>query len=185
MLFRRLLSGVAAAAFIAGAGFSPAVAQTAGAAAGANDKIESFGTWSTRCEKNEAGAEQCHAFVDVRIGEEKQRIAYVGIGYSSKDTDEDGQRDLFMFAITPLGTFLPNGIGWDVDGKEKFSQQFMYCLPGGCQTEILLTPERLNAIKNGSEMKVLFRLVGKGDVNVPVKLDGVSKAIAAIPAPKS
>lgn len=184
MLFRRLLSGVAAAGFIAAAGAVPASAQTPGSGA-ESAKIENFGTWSTRCEKNQAGAEQCHAFVDVRIGEEQQRIAYIGIGYSSKDVNEDGKQDLFMFAITPLGTFLPAGIGWDVDGKEKFSQQFMYCLPGGCQTEIALTKERLDAIKSGSEMKVLFRIVGKGDVNVPVKLDGVSKAIDAVPAPKS
>lgn len=183
MLLRRSLSGVAAAAFIAGAGLAPASAQSEDAQPEAD--IKSFGTWSTRCEKNEAGAEQCHAFVDVRIGEDKQRIAYIGIGYSPKDVNEDGKQDLFMFAITPLGTFLPAGIGWNVDDKEKFSQQFLYCLPGGCQTEILLTKERLDAIKNGSEMKITFRLVGKGDVNVPVKLDGVSKAIAAIPAPKS
>lgn len=185
MQFRRLISGVAAAGFIATAGAVPVSAQTPAPGQADDAKIENFGTWSTRCEKNQAGAEQCHAFVDVRIGEEKQRVAYIGIGYSPKDVDEDGKQDLFMFAITPLGTFLPAGIGWDVDGKEKFSQQFMYCLPGGCQTEILLTKERLDAIKNGSEMKVTFRIVGKGDVNVPVKLDGVSKAIGAVPAPKS
>lgn len=183
MLLRRLLSGVAAAAFFAGAGLVPAGAQDAGAQSEATTR--NFGTWSTRCEKNAEGAEQCHAFVDVRIGENKQSIAYIGIGYSPKDTDEDGKQDLFMFAITPLGTFLPAGIGWNVDDKEKFSQQFLYCLPGGCQTEILLTKERLDAIKNGTEMKIAFRLVGKGDVNVPMKLDGVSKAIAAIPVPKS
>jgi invasion protein IalB len=184
MLLRRLLSGVAAAGFLAAAGMAPASAQTAGTNPESADKIENFGTWSTRCEKNETGAKQCHAFVDVRIGEEKERIAYLGIGYSPKDVNEDGTQDLFMFAITPLGTFLPAGIGWSVDNKEKFSQQFMYCLPGGCQTEVFLTKERLDAIKNGGEMKVTFRIVGKGDVNVPVKLDGVSKAIAAVPAPK-
>lgn len=182
MLLRRLFSGVAAAAFIAGAGLFPASAQNASTQPDAN--IQKFGTWSTRCEKNEAGAKQCHAFVDVRIGD-NQSVAYIGIGYSPKDADKDGKQDLFMFAITPLGTFLPAGIGWDVDDKEKFSQQFLYCLPGGCQTEILLTTERLGAIKNGKEMKVAFRLVGKGDVNVPVKLDGISKAIDAIPVPKS
>ena len=99
------------------------------------------------------------------------------------DMDKDGGQDLFMFAITPLGTFLPAGISWTIDGGETFGQQFMYCLPGGCQTEILLTEERLKAIKAGSQVEVLFRLVGKGEVKVPVKLDGVSKAIAAVPVP--
>ena len=181
MLFRRLLSGVAAAAVIAGAGVSPSFAQDA--TNGSEAKIQTFGSWSTRCEEDASGKEQCHAFVDVRVGEEKQRIAYLGIGYSQKDVDKDGGRDLFMFAITPLGTFLPAGITWSVDGGEAFGQQFMYCLPGGCQTEILLSEDRLKAIKAGTQMEVLFRIVGKGEVKVPVKLDGVSKAIAAVPAP--
>lgn len=183
MLFRRLLSGVAAAAVIAGAGVTSSLAQDAPSTAGSDADIKTFGSWSTRCEDNDAGKEQCHAFVDIRIGEEKQRIAYLGIGYSQKDMDKDGGQDLFMFAITPLGTFLPAGISWTIDGGETFGQQFMYCLPGGCQTEILLTEERLKAIKAGSQVEVLFRLVGKGEVKVPVKLDGVSKAIAAVPVP--
>ncbi len=183
MLFRRLLSGVAAAAVIAGAGVSSSLAQNADAAAGSEAKVENFGTWSTRCEPDSEGKEQCHAFVDVRIGEEKQRVAYLGIGYSQKDVDKDGGQDLFMFAITPLGTFLPAGITWSIDEGEAFGQQFMYCLPGGCQTEILLSEERLKAIKGGSQMEVKFRIVGKGEVKVPVKLDGVSKAIAAVPMP--
>ena len=92
---------------------------------------------------------------------------------------------MFMFAITPLGTFLPAGIGWSIDDKEKFSQQFMYCLPGGCQTEILLTSERLNALKSGKELQMMFRIVGKGDTKIPVSLVGITKALAAVPAPKS
>lgn len=180
MSFRRLFSGVAAAAFVAISGLVPVQAQEA---AGSDAKVQNFGSWSTRCETADSGKEQCHAFVDVRIGDEKQRVAYLGIGYSQKDVNKDGDQDLFMFAITPLGTFLPAGISWSVDGAEPFGQQYMYCLPGGCQTEILLTEERLKAIKSGKEMEVLFRIVGKGDVKVPVKLDGVTNAIAAVPAP--
>lgn len=184
MSIRRLLTGVAAAAFMSTAGLLPAYAQDASAADASDAKIQNFGTWSTRCETNEQGTEQCHAFVDVRIGEEKQRIAYLGIGYGPKDGNEDGKQDMFMFAITPLGTFLPTGIGWSIDGAEPFGQHFMYCLPGGCQTEILLDDARLKAIKDGKEMVMSFRIVGKGDAKVPVKLDGISKAIAAVPVPK-
>ncbi|PKQ07821.1 MAG: hypothetical protein CVT73_08220 [Alphaproteobacteria bacterium HGW-Alphaproteobacteria-12] len=187
MSIRRLLSRVAAVAAITTAGLAlslaPSYAQDAAAAS--KSDVQNFGTWSMRCEKNDAGEKQCHAFVDVRIGEEKTRIAYIGIGYGSKDTDKNGQKDMFMFAITPLGTFLPAGIGWSIDDKEKFSQQFMYCLPGGCQTEILLTDERLNALKNGKELHMMFRIVGKGDTKIPVSLEGITKALAAVPAPKS
>lgn len=181
MSLRRSLIGVSAALIVLLSGLAPLQAQ----AAKDNAKIQSYGTWSTRCEAPEGGAEQCHAFVDVRVGEEKQRILYLGIGYGGRDLDKDGAKDLFMFAITPLATVLPGGIGWKIDGKESFSQQFLYCLPGGCQTEILLDEERLKGLKAGKEMEVIFHLLRQGEVKVPVKLDGVSKAIAALPKPKS
>jgi len=180
MSLRRLFSGVAAAALLSTAGIVPVGAQSDAP----EPTIQSFGTWSTRCDENQNQAKRCHAFVNVAIGEDKQRLLYLGITYGPQDTDADGENELFLFAVTPLGTFLPAGIGWSIDGKESFSQQFMFCIPGGCQTEIMLTDERLAALKNGKEMEVMFRLVGKGDAKIPLKLDGVTKAIAAIPAPK-
>ena len=185
MSLRRAFSGVSLAAAIAVTAFAPAQAQGAG---GDGAKVQNFGTWSSRCETNDTGAEQCHAYVAVGVnddGGQQQRILYIGIGYGKRDADNDGKNDLFMFAITPLGTLLPTGISWDIDGKTNFDQGFLYCLPGGCQTEILLTEERVNAIKAGSQMNVDFRLVARGDVKVPVKLDGVSKAIDSLPKPKS
>lgn len=185
MSLRRAFSGVSLAAAIAVTAFSPAQAQGAG---GDGAKVQKFGTWSSRCETNEAGAEQCHAYVAVGVGEEggqQQRVLYLGIGYGKRDADNDGKNDLFMFAITPLGTLLPAGIAWEIDGKNGFNQQFLYCLPGGCQTEVLLTEERVKALKAGSQMEVAFRLVARGEVKVPVKLDGVSKAIDSLPKPKS
>lgn len=181
MSLRRSLTGVSAALLVMLSGLASLQAQEKED----NAKIQSYGTWSTRCEAVEGGAEQCHAFVDVRIGEEKQRILYLGIGYGARDVNNDGSKDLFMFAITPLATVLPGGIGWKIDDKEGFSQQFLYCLPAGCQTEILIDEDRLKALKAGKEMEVVFRLLRQGEVKVPVKLDGVSKAIAALPKPKS
>lgn len=185
MSLRRAFSGVSLAAAIAVTAFSPAQAQGAG---GDEAKVQKFGTWSSRCEANEAGPEQCHAYVAIGVNDEsgqQQRILYLGIGYGKRDADNDGKNDLFMFAITPLGTLLPAGIAWDVDGKTGFNQQFLYCLPGGCQTEVLLTEERVKALKAGSQMEVTFRLVTRGELKIPVKLDGVSKAIDSLPKPKS
>lgn len=185
MSLRRAFSGVSLAAAIAITAFSPAQAQEA---AGEGAKVQKFGTWSSRCEKTNAGVEQCHTFTAIGVNDEsgqQQRVLYLGIGYGKRDTDNDGKNDLFMFAITPLGTLLPSGIAWQIDGKNGFNQQFLYCLPGGCQTEILLTEERVKAIKAGSEMEVAFRLVTRGEVKIPVKLDGVSKAIDSLPKPKT
>lgn len=180
MSLRHLISGVATAVLLFAAGALSADAQQAGP----EPEIQNFGTWSTRCDTPEGQPKRCHAFVNVAMGEEKQRLLYLGVTYGPQDSDNDGDNELYLFAITPLGTFLPTGIGWAVDDKEKFSQQYMFCTPAGCQTEILLTDERLKAMKAGNQMEVVFRLVGKGDAKVPVKLDGITKAISAIPVPK-
>jgi len=180
MSLRRSISGIAAAVLLSAAGAAPANAQQAAP----EPEIQNFGTWSTRCDTAEGGPKRCHAFVNVAVGEEKQRLLYLGVTYGPQDSDGDGDNELYLFAITPLGTFLPTGIGWSIDDKEKFTQQYMFCTPAGCQTEILLTDERLKAMKAGKQMDVVFRIVGKGDAKIPVKLDGITKAISAIPVPK-
>jgi invasion protein IalB len=185
MFLRRFITGVAAAAFLSVASFVPASAQEA--APQAEPKIEKFGTWSPRCEKNSTGAERCHAFVGVAsgpAGEQQERVLYMGISYGPLDSDKDGNQDLLLFAIVPLGTFLPAGMTWSIDGKDDFSQQFVFCVPGGCQTEILLTDERLAALKKGNQLEVAFRLLAQGEVKIPVKLDGITKAIDSLPKPK-
>lgn len=185
MSLRRALSGVSLAAAFALSAVSPIQAQGAG---GEEAKVQNFGTWSSRCETGETGVEQCHAFVAVGVGQEggqQQRVLYLGIGYGARDVDNDGSKDLFMFAITPLGTVLPVGITWAIDGSEEFGQQYLYCLPGGCQTEILIDENRLKTLKSGKEMEVTFRLIRQGEVKIPVKLDGITKAISSLPKPKS
>jgi len=143
-------------------------------------EIKNFGSWSTRCDNGQRTAETCHAFVDVRIGEDKkQRILYVGVGYNP---GEKGH--LFMFSMTPLGSVLPAGVQYELDGKEMAKSGYAYCLPTGCQTEHKLSDEDVKGLKAGKEIKVSFVLLGKGPVSVPVKLDGFTAATKDLPKPK-
>ncbi len=142
--------------------------------------IKRFDTWSTRCQEDEnaKGKMSCHAFVDVRAGQEKSQILYFGVGYVPNKKGE-----LFAFAMTPLGSILPPGVGVSVDDKEKFGGPYAFCLPIGCQAEIKLTDDQVKAIKNGKSMEILFRLMGQGVVKIPVDLKGFSAAIASLPKP--
>ncbi len=188
MFFRRVALGALMMALIAP--LAPAIAAdatpaAAGDNAGPKPEIKQYGSWATRCDTNPKNAKQkeCHAFVDVRIGEDgKQRVLYLGVGYIPKKTDGS----MFMFAITPLGTILPAGLGVDIDnsGKAKFGGPFIFCVPLGCQAEMPLKAENLKALKSAKEMEVAFKHAGKGDIKVPVKLDGFSAAIAALPKQK-
>jgi invasion protein IalB len=85
--------------------------------------------------------------------------------------------------MTPLGTILPPGVGINIDDKIKFGGPFVFCIPVGCQAEIALTADQVKGMKTGKVAEVLFRLMGQGVVKVPVKLDGLSAAIASLPKP--
>jgi invasion protein IalB len=189
MFLRRAALGAAAVLFMASAfaltanAADPAPAKPAAAAAKPDTKpvIKRFNVWGTRCDENvkTKALSDCHAFVDVRAGEQKQRFMYLGIGYLPKKTD------LFAFVMTPLGSILPPGVGINVDEKVKFGGPYAFCIPLGCQAEIKLTDEQVKALKSGKQFEVLFRLMGQGVVKVPVKLDGLSAAIASLPKPKA
>jgi invasion protein IalB len=190
MFFRRLALGALAAtlaaplltAAAAAAPASPAAPAPTTAAPAPKPIIKSFGTWGTRCDANPKDPKQkeCFAFVDVRISEGNQRLLYIGVGYLPKKSGEIG-----AFAITPLGTLLPPGFGFNIDDKVKFGAPFVYCGAAGCQADVVLTAEQIKALKTGKVANVIFRLVGRGDAKIPVKLDGFEKAIASLPKPKA
>jgi invasion protein IalB len=186
MSIRRAALALAAAALMATSmttlarAADPAPAAPALKAAQSDKKpiIKRFDTWSTRCQEEEdaKGKMSCHAFVDVRAGDEKRQILYFGVGYVPNKKDE-----LFAFAMTPLGSILTPGVGVSIDDKEKFGGPYAFCLPMGCQAEIKLTDEQIKALKSGKTMEVMFRLMGQGVVKIPVDLKGFSAAIASLP----
>lgn len=154
---------------------------TATASAEHKPIIKRFGTWSTRCDEDAKTKKisACHAFIDVRAGEDKRQILYLGVGRSPKNPNQ-----YFAFTITPLGSILPPGVGVSIDDTEKFGGPFAYCIPMGCQAEIKLEDKQLSAMKTGKQGEVLFRLLGQGVVKVPVKLDGFTAAIKSLPMPE-
>ena len=187
MSFRRAALGAFVAAFLAPLMITQSLAAEPAPAPAAQEApkpvVKRFDVWSTRCDANPKDTKQkdCHAFVDVRIGEQKERILYLGVGDIPKKTDGS----LFIFAITPLGTILPPGIGVQIDGKTKFGGPFLFCVPVGCQAEAPLTAEQAKALKSGKQIEVVFKHAREGDVKIPIKLDGFSKAVADLPKPKA
>lgn len=184
-LRRAALALATAASLISGFSHSALAADPAPKLNAAQDDhkpiIKRFETWSTRCDENQKTKEliACHAFIDVRAGEEKKQVLYLGVGRLPKSPDE-----YFAFAMTPLGTVLPQGVGLSVDEKDNFGGPFTFCIPMGCQAEVKLTAEQLKAMKSGKEMTVIFRLMGQGVVKIPVKLTGFTAAVNSLPTPK-
>lgn len=169
LLFTLGLTGVALAA-------DPAPAKTVAP----KPVIKTFGSWHTSCIKTEKEGEECHAFVQVAT-KEKQSILYLGIGYARA---KEVAGKLSMFTNVPLGTLLPAGIKIAIDGKNEITRPFLFCAPGGCRADMLVDDAVLKAMKSGKEMEVSFTLLGNGEVKIPLKLDGISAALKALPVPK-
>lgn len=144
-------------------------------------EVTKFGSWYTSCTKDEKGEKACYVFVDVRAGEKKAQVAYIGIGHaiSEKEKGKFG-----MFAITPLGTLLAPGFKVNVDGKNIVSNPFLFCVEGGCRTDTLLSDDDIKALKGGKEMEVVFSILRSGEVKIPLKLDGMTAAINSLPKAK-
>ncbi|HEX7775297.1 MAG TPA: invasion associated locus B family protein [Parvibaculum sp.] len=185
MFFRRLAQGALAVTLVlpllaATAIADPAKPATPAAAPEPKPIIKSFGTWGTRCtvEPKNPKKKDCFAFVDVRI-ENNERLFFMGVGYLPKKQGEIG-----AFAITPLGTLLPPGVGINIDDKVKFGAPFIFCGAQGCQADMPLTSDQVKAMRNGKVANIIFRLVGRGDAKIPLKLDGFGKAIDSLEKPK-
>tara|TARA_R110000868_G_scaffold131193_3_gene341114 strand:- start:4221 stop:4793 length:573 start_codon:yes stop_codon:yes gene_type:complete len=185
MSFRRAALAVASAALLAVSLSSGAMAAdpapaAPAAAPAAKPTIKRFETWSTRCDEDPKTKTPtaCHAFVDVRSGEDKRQVLYLGVGYIPNKGGE-----LFAFAVTPLGSILPPGVGLNVDEKEKFGGAYAFCIPMGCQAEIKLTDAQVKSLKSGKSMEILFRLMGQGVVKIPIELKGFSAALNSLPKP--
>jgi len=151
---------------------------------GPPSRIKNYGTWSTRCLTNPQNQKDvCHAFVEIERSlsgddaDKKARVLLLNIGYHPKG------EGMLVVALAPLGVVLPVGIGYQVDDGSKFGGPFAFCVPYGCQSDLLLDEQKLEEIKNGKVLKVFFTGIRQGNVEIPVGLDGITAALGALPKP--
>lgn len=194
MLFRPDFTGILAAALLSlwlspSAMAADKVAADPQGAKAAPPVIKSYGKWSTRCDDsiNHPGSKQCHAFIDKaadakdKAAPKDGRLFYIGVS----NVIRKGKPEVMLFITTPLGTILPPGVGIDIGDKVKFGAPIGFCLQLGCQSDMLLSADQINAMKSAKQFHLLFRLIGQGDLKIPISLEGFPKALAALPKAKA
>jgi len=174
--FSRFAAILAAAAFL-----------SLGGAARAQDSgvtTETFGVWATKCPENAAAVagtamDSCHAAASVAIEDNGAdfRVMYLGVG----KLPADKANTFYMFAMTPLGTYLPGELTLSVDGGTPVKGTFVTCFQPGCQAEIRSDEALVASMRSGKIVKATYTLLGRGKVEVPVSLDGFSAAVNALP----
>ena len=85
-----------------------------------------------------------------------------------------------MRIMAPIGVWLPQGIGLDIDGQAIGSMPYSNCLPQVCLARAETSPETLDKFKKGTVAN-FFIYAGPG-AGVPLKisLKGFGKALDAL-----
>jgi invasion protein IalB len=92
-----------------------------------------------------------------------------------------GEKTLTQMRImAPIGVWLPQGIGLDIDGQAIGSMPYSNCLPQVCLARAETSPETLDKFKKGTVAN-FFIYAGPG-AGVPLKisLKGFGKALDAL-----
>jgi invasion protein IalB len=92
-----------------------------------------------------------------------------------------GEKTLTQMRImAPIGVWLPQGVGLDIDGQAIGSMPYSNCLPQVCLARAETSPETLDKFKKGSVAN-FFIYAGPG-AGVPLKisLKGFGKALEAL-----
>jgi invasion protein IalB len=88
---------------------------------------------------------------------------------------------VLLTARVPLGIFLPSGVAARIDNGEDFQLTPTFCRQEGCEAQVILGPDLLDAMKRGNEILVGFRQNPNSDtIVVPASLIGVSRGLSAI-----
>ncbi|SMF85238.1 Invasion protein IalB, involved in pathogenesis [Tistlia consotensis] len=166
---------------------TPALAQSSPApttvapGAPADETVKAFQSWQLRC-GTPPGAQKkvCQMEQDVfREGTKDQQIAKVAVGFPP------GANDPGMLILSPLATWLPPGIGFQLDSGQEQRVPVQRCSPQGCVTEILIEAPLLKALKAGTQINLTIHDRAHQPVKGTISLLGFTAAFDALNASRS
>nr|WP_272211859.1 invasion associated locus B family protein [Marinicella sp. W31]MDC2877748.1 invasion associated locus B family protein [Marinicella sp. W31] len=135
------------------------------------------GAWSMICDQPPgASLEQCALMQNV-IADDRPEI---GLSIAVLKT-ADRQATLLRI-LSPLGVFLPEGMGLFVDGVNIGKASFSRCYLDGCYVEVDLDDDLMNIMRVGSEAVFTLNFsVDQDTIGIPVDLTGFGEGFDALP----
>ncbi|MCI4660741.1 MAG: invasion associated locus B family protein [Neomegalonema sp.] len=148
-------------------------------ALGSNDPVrESHGAWEVRCTE---GSGKCYI---QQIWNNAEGTPAVAIRISKLATPiSSGNATIVAMGsvITPLGVFLPNGLGLKVDSDTPQVAPFVRCFRLGCVAEPPISDTLIEKFKAGSTATFLVRgNTSEPPIEAPLSLSGFTAAFDAL-----
>jgi len=81
-------------------------------------------------------------------------------------------RQPVMILRAPLATYLPAGIRLDVDGGAAMTLEYQTCDAEGCYTAMAVSPELLEAMRQGSKLNLTIEDQQRRSLVIPISLAG-------------
>ncbi len=164
---RRVAAALFVAVFFLG---NPISAQAETVIAEDGSTIEKFGNWRGKCASPDGTNSICTVSFEIR-SEQSQTVAlFFAVGRNPNN-------EYYAITIVPLGTHLPNGVKFSVDGTELAAIPLQVCIPIGCQSISPVATDSLQRLKAGNNMVVDFVDIRNGPVSLNVSLSGMTAAI--------
>lgn len=133
-----------------------------------------FRDWTTRCETPEGGQRNCLIFQTLADEANDRPVLQISVGFPNA-----GGPPAAML-IVPLGVALEPGMELQVDEEPPIRVPFNHCNRMGCVVGFPMTPELLNAFKEGVDSQVtVFDLAGQA-INLTVSLRGFTAGFESI-----
>jgi invasion protein IalB len=82
--------------------------------------------------------------------------------------------------LSPLGYFLPNGLGLAVDGKEIALLPVDTCRNSGCISVSAVDDEFVRTVRKGSELSVVFWISKQERKEVVIPLAGINEKFLSV-----
>ena len=136
--------------------------------------------WNLKCIAPQISTERCEAN-QLIVNDKKQPVAEISIFKLSDNQVAEAAATI----IVPLETILSEGLILAIQDLEPKKYQFKFCNSLGCYSQIGLTKEEVEALKNKEKASIYLKHISSGDqqVIIPISLAGFMKTFSKIIKP--
>ena len=136
--------------------------------------------WNLKCIAPQNSIERCEAN-QIVVNDKKQPVAEISIFKLSDNQVADAAATI----IVPLETILTEGLILAIQDLEPKKYEFKFCNSLGCYSQIGLTREEVEALKNKEQAFIYLKHISSGDqqVIIPISLVGFTKTFSRVMQP--